>query len=91
MSAAPTDRDEKDDAPEPSSNPWVTWMVWLVVAPLLYVLSSGPMCWLVKNNHLPPKALLIYHPIDYLPSDIRHLCLRYGDWWTNYTPPAPDW
>ena len=83
MSAAPTDRDEKDDAPEPSRNPWVTWMVWLVVAPLLYVLSIGPMVWLVEKHHLPEEAFVIYQPLVYLPIDMRRLIGGYAEWWAK--------
>ena len=83
MGGAPNDRDEKDDAPEPSRNPWVTWMVWLVVATVLYLLSTGPMHWLVKNHYLTEKEMVIYQPLNYLPSNFKPLFDTYYDWWLN--------
>jgi hypothetical protein len=83
MSAAPIDRDEKDDAPEPSRNPWVPWLVWVVVVPVLYALGLGPMCWLVEKHHLPEEAMVIYLPLQYLPRDLQAPVIRYIEWWAK--------
>ena len=81
MGGAPNDRDEKDDAPEPSRNPWVTWMVWLVLAPLLYVLSIGPMAFLA-NKHLTTEWLMnIYLPLMLLPEPLARPLDHYVQWW----------
>lgn len=82
MSDAPQDRKEAVDAPERPRNPWVSWLVWLVLAPMLYVLSIGPVCWLVENRYIPPQATNVY-PVQYLPESLFDLLRLYLALWVE--------
>jgi hypothetical protein len=44
---------------------------WPVVAavlllPVAYVLSTGPVCWLIQRNYLPNHADFVYWPLNAL-------------------------
>ncbi|KAF0174240.1 MAG: hypothetical protein FD161_3633 [Limisphaerales bacterium] len=83
MSDTPPDQKEAGEAPEGPKNPWVSWLVWAILMPVLYVLSTGPVCWLVERHHLPEAAMFIYLPLDPLPENIQELIIRYMDWWNR--------
>gem|GEM_PF-3258005 len=67
MSDTESARNDEGDAPAGPRNPWVSWVVRLVLAPVLYVLSGGPVSWLIRKH--------------YLPDNIRVLLLSYEQWW----------
>lgn len=66
MRDTPPDQKEADDAPAGPRNPWVGWLVWAVLALVLYVLSTGPVWWLVRNGYLWKDVMLIYEPMNYV-------------------------
>jgi hypothetical protein len=56
-----------------------------VVASLLYVLSIGPVIWLMNREYLPREAAFAYVPIFYLCEllpVLKTLLQLYVDWWT---------
>jgi len=60
--------------------------VWLTVAvlllPILYVLSVGPVFWLHKHGYLGYSALAIYGPLSYLYDSCQPV--RYAiDWYAS--------
>lgn len=77
--------DSQDDSPEPRgpTNLWVRFLMWAVVAPLLYVLSTGPMYWLAARGYLPGELVLIlYFPLFwFFGADFTDLMVRYVHWW----------
>lgn len=81
MSDTPPDRKETGDVPEGPKNPWVRWFVWVILVPVLYVLSFGPVVWVVNRGYLPREAVVIYTPLSYLPDAIWSPIERYLDWW----------
>lgn len=81
MSDTPPDRDEASAAPNAPRNPWVSWLVWLCLAPVLYVLSSGSVIWLVENHYLPKAATTIYAPFEILSDDLRGRLQEDLHWW----------
>ena len=81
MSDTPPDRKEADDAPEGPRNPWVGWLTWLLLTPVLYVLSAGPVVWLVERDYLPEWPIMIYTPLGYLPHSATEAITRYAKWW----------
>ncbi len=83
MSGSTPDRKEETDAPDSARNPWVTWLGWLFLFPVLYVLSTGPVTWLVEKHHLPEETMVIYTPLRHLPSDILLPIVRYAEWWAK--------
>ncbi len=59
-------------------------IVVLVVAPLLYVLSFGPACWVTMRLNLPSEVINVgYHPIvwsfDRVPREIRDFVMWYSE------------
>lgn len=46
------------------------WTVWLLAAPLVYVLSTGPVARFTKDPSLPLRypmwVLVVYRPLDWL-------------------------
>ena len=81
MSDTPPDRDEASAAPEGPRNPWVGWLVWAILVPVLYVLSAGPVQWLVLKEYIPGETAVIYLPLVCLPDSIGELIQRYLQWW----------
>ena len=81
MSDTPPDRKEEAGAPDGPRNPWVRWLAWAILVPVLYVLSFGPVASLVNKSVLPHAVLNIYGPLRYLPDDIWHLVERYNGLW----------
>ena len=81
MSDTPPDRDEASAAPEAPRNPWVGWLVWAILVPVLYVMSSGPVFWLVEKHHLPEQAVAIYIPLLGLSGEPDRLLQSYWNWW----------
>lgn len=86
MSDTPPDRKEAGDAPAGPRNPWVGWLVWVILVPLLYVLSFGPVCWLVEKGYLPREAYSIHAPLSYLPDAVTSRIELYLDWWVPRLP-----
>lgn len=82
MSDTPPDQKEAGGAPEAARNPWVGWLVWVTLAPALYVLSAGPVWWLHKRGFLPKEAGLVYLPISELPDPVGSWVHDYYIWWT---------
>lgn len=82
MSDTPPDRKEAGDAPAGPRNPWVGWLTWAVLTPVLYVLSVGPARWL-HNHGIAQRAFqAIYSPLDKLPSSLKEPLLDYARWWS---------
>ena len=81
MSDTPPDRDEPSAAPETPRNPWVGYLVWATLLLVLYVLSCGPVYWLIGNHYLPEEVAVIYRPFNHLGDDLKHLIRHYADWW----------
>ena len=81
MSDTPPDQKEAGDAPAGPRNPWVGWIVWAILVPVLYVLSVGPVQWLVLKEYLPGEAAYIYLPLQYLPDSAVEAIKRYVVWW----------
>lgn len=81
MSDTPPDRKEADDALAAPRNPWVSWPVWVVLTPVLYVLSTGPVWWLVAKGILPAEVIQFYAPLTYCGSSFNDLIMRYAGWW----------
>ena len=72
MSDTPPDRKEEGDAPEAPKNPHRRLIAWLVIAPVVYVLSLAPVCWLVERHYLPEQVYYLYYPLKYLGRDALH-------------------
>jgi hypothetical protein len=83
LSNPPPDREEASDAKDALRTSWVNWLVGLVVAPVLYVLSIGPANWLGQYGYLPGWALSIYAPLDYLPPSVTTIIDVYMDMWVQ--------
>lgn len=83
MSDTPPDRDEASAAPDGPRNPWVGWLVWAILVPVLYVLSSGPVMWLASKGYWPESLRGIYAPLGYLPDNTVDLFVRYVEWWNR--------
>ena len=81
MSDNPPDRKEPGDAPEGPKSPWVSWLVWAILVPGLYVLSIGPVWWLVLKTYLPEEVGYIYFPLGLLPESLKEGIVRYVEWW----------
>ena len=81
MNDSPPDRDEASAAPEGGRNPWVRWLVWLILAPVLYVLSIGPVQWLILKEYVPEEVAYIYLPLLALPASLHGAIARYLEWW----------
>lgn len=58
------------------------WLVWAILAPVLYVFGMGPMAWLVIKHHLPEEAFVIYKPLFYLPQGLQDVFINYLHCWT---------
>lgn len=81
MKDAPTDRDGEGDALAGPKNPWVSWLVWAILALGLYVLSSGPVQWLVLKEYCPAEVAYIYLPLQFLPDSAAEAVKHYIGWW----------
>lgn len=81
MSDTPPDQKEAGDAPEAPRNQWVGWLVWAVLVPVLYVLSTGPVYRLIGLGHIAPEWAAIYDPLGYLGEDFVRLVFDYAGWW----------
>lgn len=81
MSDAPPDQQEAGDAPGGPKNPWVGWVTWSILAPVMYVLSSGPVVWLVEKGYIAREWVTIYWPLLYLGDDVWHMVERYAAMW----------
>ena len=82
MNDTPPYRDDASAAPEDGRNPWVSRLAWLVLAPVLYVLSVGPVVCLVEKGYLPEQVMFIYALFDYLPEALQSLLSQYLKWWS---------
>ena len=83
MSDTPPDRKEAGDAPAAPRNPWVGWLMWLILTPVLYVLSCGPVVWLIEKHYIPQASSRIYDLLRYLPDSVHALVIRYAEWWVS--------
>lgn len=83
MSDTPPDQKEAGDAPDGPRNTWVGWLLWLALAPVLYVFSIGPVFYLVERGPLPFALKILYEPLGYLPDPALNWILCYTDWWTH--------
>ena len=81
MSDTPPDRDQASAAPEGPRNPWVRWLLWAILVPVLYVLSYGPAVRLVGKRYLPEALLKIYQPLLDLPDALAEPIFHYAEWW----------
>ncbi len=81
MSDTPPDRKEEGDAPDGPRNPYVRLIAWMFLAPVLYVLSSGPVWWLLEHKYLPEAAGCVLVPLFYLPEGPLRIVLDYMGWW----------
>ena len=81
MSDTPPDRKEAGDAPEGRRNPWMSWLVWLILAPVLYVLSAGPAARLHREGMWREPIEAVYLPLSYLPEPIDEALEEYIRWW----------
>lgn len=81
MSDAQPDREKTSAAEEASRSPWVSWIVWLILAPGMYLLSVGPVVWLVSKGYLSESVGAVYAPVSYLPESFVELWSRYAAWW----------
>ncbi|NBR85075.1 MAG: hypothetical protein EBT61_06140 [Verrucomicrobia bacterium] len=81
MSDTPPDRKEAGDAPEGPRNPWVTYLVWAILVPVLYVLSIGPVVGLIARDYLPEEVAYIYLPLEILPESLYEPIRPYLEWW----------
>lgn len=82
MSEMPPERKEEGDAPDGPRNLRMSWLMWLILVPVLYVLSIGPANWLLHRGYLPGCVFQIYDPLDYLPDTITKPINSYLEWWT---------
>lgn len=83
MKDAPTGSEGEGDAPAGPRNPWVSWLMWALLTPVAYVLSCGPVAWLVEHHYLSEGAMFIYQPLDLLEGEPMHLLRAYVDWWSH--------
>ena len=81
MSDTPPDRKEEADAPEGPRNPWVGYLVWAILVPVLYVLSYAPVRDLVAKGYIPENIMHIYDPLNYLPGTLTEPFMQYIRWW----------
>lgn len=81
MNETSSDRKEAGGALAGPRNPWMTWLVWAILAPVLYVLSIGPVVWLTSRGYFQGIFAYLYAPLSLLPHDIRELIARYIEWW----------
>lgn len=82
MSDTPPDQKEAGDTPEGPKNPWVSWLVGLILTPVLYVLSVGPAVWLVDKGCLPDQVMFVYGLFDFLPYPFQSVISEYLKWWS---------
>jgi hypothetical protein len=83
MSDTAPNQKEAGDAPEGTRNSRVGWLVWAVLLPVLsYVLSVGPVVWLVDRGYLPARVMFAYELFDYLPYSLQSLISQYLRWWS---------
>jgi hypothetical protein len=62
---------------------WLT-MFAFALAPVVYVLSSGPAIWLFVNGYLPEWAMIVYYPLAWLATvcaPIDRVLEAYTDLW----------
>ena len=74
------------EKPEANSHA-IAWIMALVVAPVVYLLSAGPMNYLNLKYHLEledkPAVLAFYVPWNwlYMETPLEKPLKIYGDWW----------
>jgi|SRR6516165_9799761 hypothetical protein len=68
-SARPEDQ-PKPQEPVPTHRGVGTWLLWLSIAPVIYVLSVGPVAKLDQALHLDQKAPAVEHIIKTLYSPL---------------------
>ena len=56
--------------------------MWLLLTPVLYVLSTGPAFLLWRKGIWKAEIEAIYYPLRYLPDQILQLIAAYMKWWT---------
>ena len=81
MSDTPPDQKEAGDAPKGPRNTWVGWLIWAVLAPVMYVLSYAPVNDLVAKGYIPLEIMHVYDPLSYLPRTLTELIMDYIRWW----------
>ncbi len=65
-------------------------IAWAILSLVLYVLSFGPVHWLVQRANLSRDIIRIgYYPLEFLDDDLYDLVLLYADWWSPFLPETP--
>ena len=71
----------------------MTWTLWIVAMPLLYVLSYGPLCGMVNNGTISDSSMdwmgNFYRPAAklYWESPLSEPFMAYADWWIRALAP----
>ena len=87
MSHNPSERDADSPAPGGAGNPFVRYSVWAMSALGQYVLSIGPVWWLVNHRYLSAEAFkFIYYPIWFLPRGLIDMLESYARLWAPTRP-----
>lgn len=81
MSDTLPDRKEEAGAPDGQRNPWVGYLGVAVLSLALYVLSVGPVQWLVFNDYVPAEVAYIHLPLDFLPHGLKVMLVDYVSCW----------
>ncbi len=74
------------DEPQAQRRYWSWWLLAIILAPVLYALSAGPVSYLTINNTRGREvARLVYKPLawvhDYTP--LKGSIERYVEWWNG--------
>jgi hypothetical protein len=85
MSDTPPDQKEAGDKPAGPRSAWVSCFMILLLLPVLYVLSIGPVYWLVDMDYISSNVYVIYRPLHYLPDTITYPI----DYYLNWLTPSP--
>lgn len=85
MSDTPPDQKEAGGAPAGPKNPWVGWLMWAILLPVLYLLSTGPMWRLYTAGYIAEEAYHVYAlPLRLLGEDFTLKLLPYVQWWMEH-------
>ena len=87
MSDTPPDRKEEAGAPDGPRNPWVRFIMWGMVAIVVYVLSLGPAAWLTTRGFISYEGYaLLCLPAHFLLGGFSATLVGYVNWWIALGP-----